>query len=133
MSRAVASIVVCSFFLVAAACESSSSHVPTVVSAGGVQHGQVLQVQVGDVVQVILSSTAWTFDAPSDPSVLKLLGDPVIAPGTCPPGMGCGSVIAKFGALKPGKAVVTASRASCGEALRCVGDQGTYDLTVMVS
>ena len=40
---------------------------------------------------------------------------------------------ATFSALRAGRAVVTAHRTSCGEALRCTGNQGSYAVTVMVS
>jgi len=37
-----------------------------------------------------------------------------------------------FTARHPGTATVSASRTSCGEALRCTSNQGTYQLNVIV-
>jgi hypothetical protein len=42
-------------------------------------------------------------------------------------------VTARFGALRPGRAVVTAHRTSCGEAMGCAGDSGRFSVTVVVS
>jgi hypothetical protein len=35
--------------------------------------------------------------------------------------------------LKAGTATVSASRVSCGEALRCTGKQGSYSVTIVVT
>jgi hypothetical protein len=53
--------------------------------------------------------------------------------GSCLPGIGCGVTTAWYKALSAGSATVSASRVSCGEALRCVGKQGAYRVTVVVS
>ena len=100
------------------------------------KNGQSVQVHVGDTVKVTLNSTYWTFDQSSDPLVLKELGDQVVTPdpiGSCLPGMGCGVTAAWYKAVSVGSATVSASRVSCGEALRCLGNQGTYRVTVAVS
>jgi hypothetical protein len=104
------------------------------VSAGDAQNGQSVKVHTGDVLRVTLDKTAWTFAPSSDPSVLEQQGDQVVAPtGGCFPGMGCGTTTARYKALKPGTTIVNASRLSCGEARRCVGAEGIYQLTVVVS
>jgi hypothetical protein len=100
------------------------------------KNGQSVQVHVGDTVKVTLGSTYWTFDQSSDPLVLKELGDQVVTPdpmGSCLPGMGCGVTTAWYKALSAGSATASASRVSCGEARRCVGNQGAYRVTVVVS
>ncbi len=100
------------------------------------KNAQSVQVHVGDTVKVTLGSTYWTFDQSSDPLVLKELGDQVVTPdpiGSCLPGMGCGVTTAWYKALSAGSATVSASRVSCGEARRCVGSQGAYRVTVVVS
>jgi hypothetical protein len=100
------------------------------------KNGQSVQVHVGDTVKVTLGSTYWTFDQSSDPLVLRELGEQVVTPdpmGSCLPGMGCGVTTAWYKALSAGSATVSASRVSCGEALRCVGNQGAYRVTVVVS
>lgn len=48
------------------------------------------------------------------------------------PGLGCVPVRTDFSALAPGTTVVTASRVTCGEALRCMPSQEHYALTVIV-
>src|SRR5258708_25216632 len=93
------------------------------------KNGQTVQVHVGDTVKVTLASTSWTFDQSSDTVVLKELGQQVVTPdpvGSCAPGMGCGETTAWYKALSAGWATVSASRVSCGEALKCVGNQGEY-------
>jgi hypothetical protein len=100
------------------------------------KNGQSVHVHVGDTVKITLSSTDWTFDQDSDPVVLKELGGQVVTPdpaGSCFPGMGCGVTTAWYKALSAGSAVVSASRVSCGEARRCVGNEGVYRVTVVVS
>jgi len=99
-------------------------------------NGQSVQVHVGDLVKATLGSTYWTFDQGSDPLVLEEQGDQVVTPdpiGSCLPGMGCGVTTAWYKALSAGSATVSASRVSCGEALRCVGNQGLYQVTIVVS
>jgi hypothetical protein len=55
-------------------------------------------------------------------------------PSSCPniPGLGCIPVRADFTALSDGKAVITASRSACGEALRCKPDQTQFTVIVVV-
>jgi hypothetical protein len=99
------------------------------------KNGQSVKVHSGDVVKVTLNTTFWTFDQSSNPSILKQVGDQVVSPdpiGSCLPGMGCGVTTAWYKALSAGIAIVTASRYSCGEARRCVGDEGHYQVTVVV-
>jgi hypothetical protein len=106
------------------------------VKVDGSKNGQSVQVHVGDVVKITLSSTYWTFDQGSDPLVVKEQGAQVVTPdpiGSCLPGMGCGVTTAWYKAMSAGSATVSASRVSCGEALRCVGNEGVYRVTVVVS
>jgi len=118
------------------ACGSSSVQPSRELSITDAENGQSVQVHIGDVVQVTLASTSWTFNPPSDGAVVKLAADPVVSPAplsACPPGMGCGSVTARFTALKSGTASISATRVSCGEAMRCVGPAGSYQVQVVVS
>jgi hypothetical protein len=94
--------------------------------------GKTVALQVGGRLHVVLDSTFWTFDRPA-PGPLKLDGSSTGGPGLCqPPGTGCGWTFADFTGVSAGTAVVTASRVSCGEAMRCVGDQGRFSLKVVV-
>ncbi|HEX5439678.1 MAG TPA: hypothetical protein VFW76_02255, partial [Ktedonobacterales bacterium] len=63
------------------------------------------------------------------------VGAAVTTPQSCsaPPGSGCGTVSQEFRAAKSGIAQISASRVSCGEAMRCVGPAGHYQLTVQVT
>ena len=94
--------------------------------------GKTVALQVGGRLHVVLDSTFWTFDRPA-PGPLKLDGSSTGGAGLCqPPGTGCGWTFADFTGVSAGTAVVTASRVSCGEAKRCVGDQGRFSLKVVV-
>lgn len=95
-------------------------------------NGKTLPVHVGERVEVRLSSTYWTFNGSSNPAVLRAVGPAVISPqpSGCVPGGGCGLAIADFDVIGVGSADVTASRTSCGEAMGCTGNQGSYQVTV---
>jgi hypothetical protein len=104
------------------------------VVAGDSDNGRTLALQAGDRLQVVLGSTYWTLDGSSDPGVLRQVTQPTVSPRTigCVPGGGCGTVSATFDAVAAGRAGVTARRTTCGEALRCTGSQGLYQITVVV-
>jgi hypothetical protein len=92
------------------------------------------RVHVGARVEVLLHSDYWMVHGSSEPAVLRQDGPTVQLSGpSCVPGGGCNPVMTLFTALAPGSAVITASRTSCGEALRCVGDQGSFQVTVTVT
>lgn len=97
-------------------------------------NGKTFEMHVGDRLEVNLASTYWSIHESSDLTVLKLAGPMAISPrpNGCVPGGGCGLAIASFAAVGTGSADVTASRSSCGEAMRCVGNAGSYRLSVVV-
>jgi len=100
-------------------------------------NGTMVPVAVGDRVELILSSSYWDVAGSSAPSVLRQDGPatPMPRPSSCPaniPGLGCIPIQWKFTALADGKAVIKASRTSCGEALRCRPDQTRFTVTVVV-
>jgi hypothetical protein len=107
----------------------------TVLTLTDADKGRTVPVHVGDEVQVVLGSTYWTVQASSDPAVLASVGQPVVAPqpSGCVPGEGCGTVTATFRAAGPGTATVSAGRTSCGEAMGCTGDSGSYEVTLEAS
>ena len=113
--------------------------VPTAPSSRDVSeadNGTTVTLRTGGTLRAVLHSTYWQFDPASDPTVLASQGSPSSSPdppGSCVPGGGCGTVTATFQALRPGRAVVTAHRTSCGEALRCTGNAGSWMVTVIVS
>jgi hypothetical protein len=113
-----------------------SSAVPSAaVEISETGKGQTLTVGVGATIKVTLHSTYWTIAQGSPVDVLALVAPPDYSgSGTlaCIPGTGCGTVTATFRALAPGRATITATRTSCGEALACIGGNGAFDATVIV-
>jgi hypothetical protein len=107
------------------------------VQADEQSNGQTVTLSPGDHLQVVLHSTYWQFNAPSDPGVVSADSEPAYQGGgpKCggPPGSGCGTVTAHYTAGHDGSAVVSAGRTSCGEALRCSPDQSRWALTVKVA
>ena len=97
--------------------------------------GHVLQLRVGQRLELMLTSTYWQVEGSSNPNVLHEIGQPVVSAQRtgCVPGEGCGTVIALFDAVVAGRADVTATRTSCGEALRCTGSLGFYRVSIVVS
>jgi hypothetical protein len=99
-------------------------------------NGKAVSARAGDRIELILSSSYWHVTGSSAPSVLRQDGPPMLLsrPGSCPdvPGLGCIPVRADFTALTDGKAVITASRSACGEALRCKPDQTRFTVIVVV-
>jgi hypothetical protein len=99
-------------------------------------NGKMVQARPGDRIELILSSSYWDVAGSSSPRVLRQDGPATLMarPSSCPtiPGLGCTPVEITFTALADGKAVITASRSSCGEALRCAPDQTRFTVTVIV-
>jgi len=99
-------------------------------------NGRTLHVKVGERLNLILSSAYWQVRGSSAPAVLRQDGaaTPLPRPSTCPklPGLGCVPVRTTFLALAPGTAVISASRTTCGEALRCAASQRHFRVTIVV-
>jgi len=99
-------------------------------------NGKTVPARAGDRIELILSSSYWRVTGSSAPSVLRQNGPPVPLPrpSSCAdiPGLGCTPVRAGFTALTGGKAVITASRSACGEALRCRPGQMRFAVVVIV-
>lgn len=130
-----ASVAIVSAALIAG-CGASGLQSGHEVNAADAQNGQSISAHVGDTVRITLNTTFWTFSGSSDASVLQPQGEAVASPaprGSCFPGMGCGTTSAIYKAIKPGSATVSATRVTCGEAMRCVGAQGSYQVTVVVT
>ena len=94
-----------------------------------------VHVQVGTTVELLLHSSYWTIGGSSSPAVLAPQGTPTQLPvtPTCAPGIGCNPVQAMFSARSPGTSVLSASRTSCGEAMRCGTQNGRFQVTVIVT
>src|SRR5215469_15891214 len=99
-------------------------------------NGKAVSARAGDRIELILSSNYWHLTGSSAPRVIRQDGPPTLLsrPSSCPdiPGLGCIPVRADFTALTDGKAVITASRSACGEALRCKPDQTRLTVIVVV-
>ncbi|TMD22285.1 MAG: hypothetical protein E6I98_00040 [Chloroflexi bacterium] len=98
-------------------------------------NGKTVNLRIGDRLEVRLTSTYWTIAGSSNQQVLKAVGPVQVSPQSsgCVPGGGCGTVVAIFDVVGTGSAQVTASRTSCGEAMGCTGDQGSFRVTVQAS
>jgi hypothetical protein len=97
---------------------------------------KTVTVKVGDSLKLVLASSYWNLAGSSAPQVLRQNGPTVLLPrpSSCPPipGLGCTPTRTDFTALKAGTTVITASRTTCGEALRCVNRPTRFTLTVVV-
>jgi len=99
-----------------------------------------INAKIGSSFRVSLSSMYWQL-SPVKANIVGQVGgvlsQPVMpgpnAPAGCQhPGAGCGKQTWTFKAKMAGTTILQATRTSCGEALRCVGDQGLFTLRVRV-
>lgn len=99
-------------------------------------NGHTVTLKVGDRLELVLASSYWTVRGSSVPGVLRQSGQTrsLAPPPGCGsiPGTGCVPIRTDFSAVAPGTAKITASRLSCGEALRCSPSQQHFALTVIV-
>jgi hypothetical protein len=93
--------------------------------------GRRISVPTGSTVTVRLDNTYWRFQPPSS-RALRLLGVDAHPGSGGVPGSGKGTVVARYRAVAPGQAVVSASRTVCGEALRCSAGQSHFRVTLVV-
>jgi hypothetical protein len=139
MAAVVAALAACT--VASAGCgTATSSNGPgrTVLVVRDHANGTTVSVGVGDSLKLILASSYWNVAGSSMPHVLLQDGPAVLLarPKSCPDiaGLGCTPVQIVFKALSRGKAVIRASRTTCGEALACVGKKATrFTLTVVVT
>lgn len=115
--------------------QASQGHGTQVIVKRDASNGKTVKMSVGDKLKLVLSSSYWNFNGSSDSRVLRQVGAPVLVKTTrtCVPGGGCQPKRVTFRALKPGTAVITAHRVSCGEALACSASKRNFKLTVVVS
>ena len=106
------------------------------VSADEKTDGHTVTLAIGDQLEVTLHSTYWDFGTPG--TELRMTGQHSTAvpvgtgTGHCVAGEGCGTETRVYTATGAGTTAVTATRTSCGEAMRCTGTNGVYSLTVIV-
>lgn len=127
--------------LVVTGCGSASSGGPTGQPAPGTvrlddsANGTTVHVHFGDTITVTLTSTYWSF-LPTDGLALQPFAPAQVAPATTcatPVGSGCGTVTASYNVGHIGTSVLRAHRDTCGEALRCVGSQANWSVTVVAT
>lgn len=110
---------------------------PAVIVVRNDANGRSVTARAGDRLELILSSSYWHVTGSSAPGVLRQDGPPVLLrrPRTCPkiPGLGCIPVRADFTARTKGRATITATRTTCGEAMRCKPGQTRFTVTVVVA
>jgi hypothetical protein len=126
--------------LLAAGCTSSSGSSSSGTASGRVlvdehDNGRTVRVDRGGVVELRLHSTYWQLD-PAAGGVLVVSSRAVIATAPngqrCVAGQGCGTVAVDLSAAHSGRVTLRAHRASCGEALRCTGSNGSFAVQVVV-
>lgn len=110
------------------------THGTQVIVKRDAANGSTVKIAVGDKLEVVLASSYWNFRGSSAPLVLRQMGPAELlkATRTCVPGGGCRPKRVIYRALKPGRAVISAHRVSCGEALACTGKKGQFTITVVV-
>jgi hypothetical protein len=98
-------------------------------------NSSTVQVAVGRRVELLLHSSYWTDFGSSQSAVVRADGSVRTLPTSqkCIPGGGCNPVLATFIAQGVGTAVLSASRTSCGEALRCSPANSHYRVTIVVT
>ena len=135
---AAAAVVSAVIITMTAGCGTAAPHSggPTVIVVRDDANGTAVSASAGDRIRLILSSSYWDVAGSSAPRVLRQDGPPVLLsrPGNCPdiPGLGCTPVQTDFTALTDGKAVITARRSACGEALRCSPDQTRFTVSIVI-
>jgi hypothetical protein len=139
----VAAVLAATTLTVATGCGSASSGAdsPTVQSSSSTltldekANGTTVHVHLGDIITVTLQSTYWSF-LPTDGLALQPFAPVATAAGTACPhvmGTGCGTVTASYNVGHVGTSVLRAHRDTCGEALRCLGKQGDWSVTVVAT
>lgn len=95
--------------------------------------GTTVQATQGQIVTLTLHSTYWIIQGP-DPKILKPLSaqPEVSADFKGVPGSGSGTVVMRYQAVGTGTATIAASRTTCGEAMGCTGDAGSFKVDVKV-
>jgi len=109
---------------------------PGTIRLADAENGKTVTVTRGTTIVVVLNSTYWTFPTAPDAAVLQQQGGSTVTPapvGTCVPGGGCGTASVTYKVVGAGRSQVTASRTTCGEAMGCVGNAGSYAVQIVVA
>ncbi|MCW2672368.1 MAG: hypothetical protein JWP14_957 [Frankiales bacterium] len=95
----------------------------------------VVSVHRGQTIVLTLASTYWTIGAPSGTALSTLDGErktPNRTKPGCRGGSGCGTDVRDFKAVRTGTSGISATRSTCGEALRCPAGKTRFYVTVHV-
>jgi hypothetical protein len=129
--RAALGLVICCVAGCVAGC-GSPTRAPGAVSEA--DNGHTLTVRTGADIRLVLHSTYWSFGGTSAPAVVTVVGSPTYSPHPGGiPGSGSGTTTETLRAVAPGRATLSASRLSCGEALRCQPGAGSYAVVIVVT
>ena len=114
---------------------SHSSNIPNPVTYS--DNNKYYNVVKGQSFSIQLNSTYWQFNSPQNSSVVQLAGAISVVStefqNHCVAGQGCGSVTQLYKAIKKGQTSLTANRNSCGEAMACTGNSGSYKIVINVN
>lgn len=142
MKRAAVAVALTAALTMLTGCNSSSpaprtnvgNYPHTVVTINDSNRGQTVVLHTGGQLRVILASTYWQFQPPTNETVLSPHDGTHVIPqlAHCVPGGGCGTVIQVYDARTVGSSVVTATRTSCGEAMGCTASTGKIEFFVNV-
>lgn len=117
---------------------SSPGSTASAVQLSFADNGKTVTLHVGGRLHVALDSAFWTYQPVDASRILKLDATTYASPspGTCKGpqavGSGCGSQLADYSALATGRTSVVATRASCGEAMRCSPSNGRFEVQVII-
>jgi hypothetical protein len=119
---------------VAAPASAAQIHHTVTVTVDEHQNHQTVTVHRGDRIRVVLHNTYWSIDR-AHGQALETAGRQHthgrVGAG-CVPGAGCGTATRSFIAGHRGTARLTADRVTCGEAMRCTGDNGVFSVKIRV-
>jgi hypothetical protein len=102
---------------------------------------KTVAVKLGGRVELTLHSMYWQLTVPPKSASLSAKGQPILKPifpgpaaqaGCRIAGSGCGTQKWIFAATKVGRTHLIATRTTCGEAMRCTGANGRFEVTVKV-
>ena len=116
---------------------STTAGRPGTVSLSFSDNGKAVRLKVGEHLHIALSGPYWTFHGSDAPRVLRQDSSGTVKPTTACSGptrtAGCGTRAADLTAVGAGRTSVLATRAVCGEAMRCVGTNGRFVAYITVS
>lgn len=120
----------------------NSAQAATTTALSEKNASKTVAVKLGAKVELTLHSMYWQLTVPAKSSSLTSKGEPILKPifpsatapaGCTVAGSGCGTQTWVFAASKTGITHLIANRTTCGEAMKCTGGNGRFEVTVKVS